>query len=297
MVGKNIREHSLISKWQVFAPNRDTLDLMDTVAVRRWFDENKPDAVIHAAGLVGGIQANIARPVEFLTINAAIGQNVILAARDAGVTRFLNLASTCIYPRDSSKALSEDLILHGSLEPTNEGYAIAKILTTRLCQYIRREDQNLNYKTLIPCNLYGRYDKFDPAHSHLVSAVIHKIHEAKRTRADTVAIWGDGTARREFLYAGDLADAALRALDDIDAIPELMNVGTGQDHSIDEYYRAVAEVVGWSGRLVHDLTHPVGMKRKLSNVTRLCEWGWHAPTSLEDGLRQTYDFYLERDAS
>lgn len=297
MVGRNLREHPAIAGWQVLAPSSAELDLTDAAAVRRWLADHRPDAVIHAAGLVGGIQANMARPVDFLVINAAIGQSVILGARDAGITRFINLASTCMYPRGMDTPLSEDMVLTGELEPTNEGYAIAKILATRLCQYIRREDASLHYKTLIPCNLYGRHDKFDPAHSHLVPAVIHKVHQAKQAGSDSVEIWGDGTARREFLYAGDLADATLRALDRIDTLPDLMNVGLGHDHSINDYYAAAAEVVGWTGRFVHDLSRPVGMKRKLSDVSCLSAWGWQAPTSLRDGLRRTYDFYLERVAA
>lgn len=297
MVGRNLREHPAIAGWKVLAPSSAELDLTDAAAVRRWLADHRPDAVIHAAGLVGGIQANMARPVDFLVINAAIGQSVILGARDAGITRFINLASTCMYPRGMDTPLSEDMVLTGELEPTNEGYAIAKILATRLCQYIRREDASLHYKTLIPCNLYGRHDKFDPAHSHLVPAVIHKVHQAKQAGSDSVEIWGDGTARREFLYAGDLADATLRALDRIDTLPDLMNVGLGHDHSINDYYAAAAEVVGWTGRFVHDLSRPVGMKRKLSDVSCLSAWGWQAPTSLRDGLRRTYDFYLERVAA
>ncbi|MBU9698234.1 GDP-L-fucose synthase [Rhodobacteraceae bacterium HSP-20] len=297
MVGRNLREHPAIAGWQVLAPSSAELDLTDAAAVRRWLADHRPDAVIHAAGLVGGIQANMARPVDFLVINAAIGQSVILGAREAGITRFINLASTCMYPRGMDTPLSEDMVLTGELEPTNEGYAIAKILATRLCQYIRREDASLHYKTLIPCNLYGRHDKFDPAHSHLVPAVIHKVHQAKQAGSDSVEIWGDGTARREFLYAGDLADATLRALDRIDTLPDLMNVGLGHDHSINDYYAAAAEVVGWTGRFVHDLSRPVGMKRKLSDVSCLSAWGWQAPTSLRDGLRRTYDFYLERVAA
>lgn len=294
MVGRNICEHPAIEEWDVMAPTSAELDLRDSLATRDWLSRYRPDAVIHAAGLVGGIQANIARPVDFLTINAAIGQNIILAAREAGTMRFLNLASTCVYPRGRDEALNEEMVGTGELEPTNEGYAIAKILAMRLCQYIRREEPRLEYKTLIPCNLYGRHDKFDPVHSHMVPAIIHKLHEAKRQGAETVEIWGDGTARREFLYASDLADASLRALDGIEGMPDLMNVGLGCDYSINEYYAAAADVVGWSGRFVHDLTRPVGMRRKLADVTRLRGWGWQAPTTLHEGLRLTYAFYLER---
>jgi GDP-L-fucose synthase len=297
MVGRNLREHPAAAGWQVLAPGRAELDLTDAAAVARWFADHRPDAVVHAAGLVGGIQANIAQPVAFLAVNAAIGQNVILAARQAGVRRVLNLASSCMYPRGLEVPLQEDMILTGELEPTNEGYALAKILATRLCQYIRREDPGLQYKTLIPCNLYGRHDHFDPARSHLVPAVIRKLHEARQAGAATVEIWGDGTARREFLYAGDLADAVLRALDDIDHLPDLMNIGLGQDHSINDYYHVAARVIGYSGGFVHDLTRPVGMRRKLSDISRQTAWGWQAPTDLETGLARTYEFFLQQVAS
>lgn len=294
MVGRNLREHHASEQWELLAPSRAELDLTDCQAVRSWIERHKPDAVIHTAGLVGGVQANIASPVTFLTVNATIGQNIVMCARDAGIRLLLNLASTCMYPRGLDIPLSEDMILSGELEPTNEGYAIAKILTTRLCQYIRRENSAFQYKTLIPCNLYGRHDKFNPAQSHLIPAIIHKIHEAKQTGAKTVEIWGDGTVRREFLFAGDLADAALLALDHIEALPDLMNVGPGYDYTINEYYATAAQIVGWQGRFVHDLSRPVGMKRKLSDISRLEAWGWKARTKLQDGLQQTYDFYLER---
>ena len=297
MVGRNLREHHASEQWEVLAPSRTELDLTDFQAVRLWLSHHRPNAVIHAAGLVGGIQANIDSPVALLTINATIGQNIVMAAREAGIRRLLNIASTCMYPRGFDIPLTEDMILSGELEPTNEGYAIAKILATRLCQYIRRENSAFQYKTLIPCNLYGRHDKFNPAQSHLVPAIIHKIHVAKQTGAKTVEIWGDGTARREFLFAGDLADAALHALDHIKALPDLMNVGPGYDYTINEYYTATAQTVGWQGRFIHDLSRPVGMKRKLSDISRLEAWGWKARTELQDGLQQTYDYYLKRAAS
>ncbi|MEP0638093.1 MAG: GDP-L-fucose synthase [Roseobacter sp.] len=297
MVGRNICDHAMAAGWDIDAPGSDQLDLTDAAAVRLYFDGNTPDLVIHAAGRVGGIQANIANPVAFLEANTAMGRNVIMGAYQAGVRRFLNLASTCMYPRAAPNPLTEDMILTGELEPTNEGYALAKIMATRLCEYIRREDQDAQYKTLIPCNLYGPHDKFDPKNSHLIPAIIHKVHLAKVNNEPTVEIWGDGTARREFMYAPDLAGAVLQAADDLTALPDLMNVGLGHDHAINDYYHAVADVVGWQGEFTHDLTKPVGMKQKLCDVTRSTDWGWTAPTSLQDGIAKTYDFYLKRTAS
>lgn len=293
MVGRNVLEHPLAREWDVLAPGRRELDLADFTAVRAWMQREKPDAVIHSAGRVGGIQANMAHPVDFLVQNVDVGRNVILAAREAGVPRLLNLASSCMYPRAAQNPLAEDLVLKGELEPTNEGYALAKIFATRLCEYIRRESPALQYKTLIPCNLYGRHDKFAPEHSHLVPAIIHKVHIAKTTGAKTVEIWGDGTARREFMYAGDVADATLRALADIESLPETMNVGLGHDYTINEYYAAAARVIGWQGEFVHDLSKPVGMKQKLVSTARQSAWGWSPKTSLEEGIRLAYRFYLD----
>lgn len=297
MVGRNLQDHPSLAAYRVLAPTSRDLDLTDARAVSSWLAREKPDLVIHAAGQVGGIHANMAHPVDFLTRNAAMGQNVILGAWKAGVRHLLNFGSTCMYPRDVDGALSEDMILTGELEPTNEGYAIAKIMAARLCDYIRRQDDQAHFKTLIPCNLYGRYDKFDPKHSHLVPAVIHKLHEAKTDGTQTVEIWGDGMARREFMYAGDLSEAVLQALNGISELPGMMNIGLGRDYSIDEYYQAAAKVVGWAGEFTHDLDRPVGMRRKLSNVTRQKDWGWTAPTSLQDGLAKTYAYYLENVAA
>ncbi|MFT4149746.1 MAG: GDP-L-fucose synthase [Paracoccaceae bacterium] len=297
MVGRNLREHPLAAEWEILAPGSDVLDLRDAQAVQDYLSETRPDAVVHAAGRVGGIQANMAHPVAFLEENIAMGRSVVLGAWKAGVRRLINLASTCMYPAATGGVLTEDLILSGPLEPTNEGYALAKIMTMRLCEYIRREDPEAQFKTLIPCNLYGRHDKFDPKHSHLVPAIIHKVHLARQNGEGEVEIWGDGTARREFLYAGDLAGAVLRALAGIEALPDLMNIGVGTDHSINDYYATVARIIGWQGRFVHDLTRPVGMRQKLSSTLRQQEWGWQPPTTLDEGIAKTYAFYLERAAA
>lgn len=293
MVGQNIREHHRAKSLIVFAPTSAELDLADERSVRTYIKTNKPDVVIHAAGRVGGIQANMAHPVDFLDVNNVIGRNVIMGAWTQGVRHLINLGSTCMYPKSAPNPLSEDMILTGPLEPTNEGYALAKIMAMRLCSYINREDPKAQFKTLIPCNLFGPHDKFDPKHSHLLPAIIHKVHQAKITGQPTVEIWGDGKARREFMYAPDLADAVWRAVADIEMLPELTNIGTGRDYTINEYYAEVANVINWNGEFLHDLTRPVGMKQKLCNTSRANKWGWRAPTDLRTGIQETYKFYLE----
>lgn len=291
MVGRNLLEHPRAPQWDFIAPSSDEVNLVDFDATRRFFADVRPDLVIHAAGKVGGIQANIAQPVEFLVENTDMGRNVVLAARDAGVQHLLNLGSSCMYPRNAPSPLTENMVLTGELEPTNEGYGLAKIYTARLCQYIAREAPQFAYKTLIPCNLYGRYDKFDPTQSHLIPAVIDKIHRAKEQGRDEVEIWGDGTARREFMYAGDLADAIFHMLGRFSRLPNLCNIGLGYDRSIEEYYAVVADVIGWRGRFVHDLSRPVGMGQKLVETSWQVELGWSPRTELRAGIALAYDYY------
>lgn len=295
MVGRNLLEHPEVNTFELLTPKSAELNLLQYESVIEYLNKFKPDMIIHAAGKVGGIQANIQEPVKFLMENMDMGRNVIWAAKNAGILKVLNLGSSCMYPRDASNPLSEDLILKGQLEPTNEGYALAKIMTARLCQYIQSEDSKYQYKTLIPCNLYGRWDKYEPEHSHMIPAVIRKIHESKISGENTLEIWGDGTARREFMYAGDLADCIIKAIKDFDSLPSTLNVGLGHDYTINEYYKIIAEIVGYDGKFVHDLTKPVGMKQKLVDVSRLSTWGWHSTVSLCEGIKETYKYYLERE--
>lgn len=292
MVGRNLLEHTGISEFDMLAPSSKELDLRDYNSVQSYLQKSKPDMVIHAAGKVGGIHANMREPVSFLMDNLDMGRNVVWAAHQNGVRKLLNLGSSCMYPRNHLEPMKEEMILKGELEPTNEGYAIAKVATARLCEYIMRENSVYQYKTLIPCNIYGRFDKFDPKHSHLLPAITHKVHQAMQSRSTTVEIWGDGTAKREFMYAGDLADAIMRAINHFDTLPTYMNVGLGHDYTINEYYEAAAKVIGYTGNFVHNLTKPVGMARKLVDTQKQIAWGWQAQSSLQAGIKKTYDFYL-----
>jgi GDP-L-fucose synthase len=293
MVGRNLQEHMAASNYELLTPRRTELDLTNYAATLAYLQAHRPDIVVHAAGKVGGIQANIKAPVEFLLANLDMGRNIVWASRQTGVTRLLNLGSSCMYPRGHSEALTEDMVLAGELEPTNEGYAIAKVATARLCDYIGREDPKYQYKTLIPSNLYGRFDNFDPQNSHLLPAIIQKLHGAVQTGATQVEIWGNGTARREFMYAGDLSDAVFRAVERFDSLPQYMNVGLGFDYTINQYYEVAAEVLGYTGSFVHNLNRPVGMARKLVSVARQQAWGWSARHSLVEGITKTYDYYLK----
>jgi len=293
MVGRNFIEHINACEHEIYAPTSQDIDLRNYDAVYKSIVEFKPDIVLHCAGKVGGIQANIREPVRFLLDNLDMGRNILWASYKAGVQKLLNMGSSCMYPRDAVNPLCEKNILKGELEPTNEGYALAKATTARFCEYIGREHADFSYKTLVPCNIYGRYDKFDPKNSHMIPAIICKLHNANIKSEDTVDIWGDGLAKREFMYAGDLADCMWRCIEHFEAMPQNMNAGLGFDYTVNEYYRVAAKIVGFSGKFTHDLTKPVGMQQKLVSIELLKAWGWQAKTTLHDGLKQTYSYYLK----
>lgn len=293
MVGRNLLHSDGAKNYEIFAPLRAEVDLRDYDAVLAQMRRFKPDVVIHTAGLVGGIMANMKNPFLYLVENLDIGRNVVLAAREAGVPRLINLGSSCMYPRNIEVPLSEDMLLTGELEPTNEGYALAKITVARLCKYLSEQDSNFDYKTLIPCNLYGPFDKFDPARSHLIPAIIAKVHQAKVNNSNTVEIWGDGSALREFMYAGDLADFIWHGLGQFETLPNVLNVGPGKDHTILEYYQSVVNVLGWQGEFTFNLDRPVGMKQKVVSTKLLDKTGWQTQQSLDEGIEKTYQYFLE----
>jgi len=270
------------------------LDLRRQEPTEAFVARTRPDVVLLAAATVGGINANRLRQGEFLYDNLMIAANVIEGARRAGVEKLVVLGSSCIYPRQAAQPMPEDALLTGPLEPTNEGYAIAKIAALELAKMYRRQ-HGMNAISLQPTNLYGPDDNFDLASSHVLAALLRKIHEAKVTGSPTVEIWGTGRPRREFLHVDDLADATIFALARYEGEQHL-NVGVGDDISVRELAELIAEVVGWRGDLTFNTSMPDGAPRKLLDVSRLASLGWKASIGLREGVQQTYHWYLKHMA-
>ena len=276
------------------------LDLTDQAAVRDFMQSEKPDVVILAAAKVGGIHANNTYPADFIYQNLMIECNVVHQAFAAGVTRLLQLGSSCIYPRAVAQPMKEDALLTGVLEPTNEPYAVAKIAGIKLCESYNRQ-HGTDYRSVMPTNLYGPGDNFHPQNSHVLPALIRRFHEAAQAGDDEVQIWGSGKPRREFLHVDDMAEASLFVLDldretyEANTQPMLshINVGTGTDVSIMELAQMVAKVTGFQGRITNDPSKPDGTLRKLMDVSRLADMGWRASVDLEKGLQETYDWFID----
>ena len=273
----------------VVTASRDQVDLKSRSAVDAFFADNEIEQVYLAAAKVGGIYANDTYPAEFLYDNLAIQTNVIDAAWRAGVTKLLFLGSSCIYPKHAPQPMTEDCLLTGPLEPTNEWYAIAKIAGIKMCQAYRKQ-YGFDAISAMPTNLYGPGDNFDLKTSHVLPALIRKFHEAKAAGAKTVTVWGSGTPRREFLHVDDLADACVFLMRNYSA-PEIVNVGWGQDVSILELAELVKGVVGYEGDLELDTSKPDGTPRKLLDTSRLSSLGWKPSIGLEKGIRSTYEWY------
>lgn len=280
---------------EIVTVGRDQVDLRRQTEVEDWMASMRPDAVFVSAATVGGILANDSRPAEFLYDNLVIESNIIHAAKLCAVDKLLFLGSTCIYPREAPQPMTEDSLLTGPLEPTNQWYAIAKIAGIKLCDAYRRQ-YGCRFISAQPTNLYGPDDNFDLQGSHVLPALIRKIDEAKNAGAGSVDIWGTGTPKREFLYVDDLADALVFLLRHYDQEGHV-NIGTGEEVSIGELATMIAATVGYQGGFAYDTTKPDGTPRKLADVSRLNALGWRATTSLRDGLAMTYAWYLENTSS
>ncbi len=270
------------------------VDLTEQAAVRGFFEQERPQAVIMAAARVGGIHANNSRPAEFIRDNLLIQDNVIDSAHRAGVQKFVFLVSSCIYPKLAPQPIKEDYLLTGPLEPTNEWYAVAKIAGLKMCQAYRRQ-YGFNAISLMPTNLYGPGDNFDLQNSHVLPALIRRFHEARERGDATMSIWGTGTPRREFLHVDDLADAVVYLLETYDEEP-IVNIGWGEDVTIRELAETVADVAGFKGRLEFDSSKPDGTPRKLLDTSRLTSLGWRPKIKLRAGIEQTYAWFKEHVA-
>lgn len=294
MVGSAILRRLNSVDCEVITSARADVDLTRQQDVEDWMADARPDAIFMAAARVGGILANDSYPVDFLMDNMQIQSNVFAAAQANDVNRMLFLGSSCIYPRLSAQPMNEDALLTGPLEPTNEWYAIAKVAGIKMTQAYRRQ-HGRDYISCMPTNLYGPGDSFDLEESHVLSALMVKAHKAKVNGDSSFQIWGTGKPKREFLYVDDLAEACVFLMENY-SDDSTINVGCGEDLAIEDLAQAVAKVVGFKGDITHDLGKPDGMPRKLLDTGRINALGWHATTSLEDGIAKTYAWYLDNIA-
>jgi GDP-L-fucose synthase len=267
-----------------------SLDLTNQKTTEDWLEEMRPEAIFLAAGQVGGIYANNTYPADFIANNLAIALNVIRGAHKVGVKKLLALGSSCIYPKLAPQPMSESALLTGPLEPTNEWYAVAKIAAIKLCEAYRKQ-HGCDFISVMPTNLYGLNDNYDPMNGHVPAALIRRFHEAKVARAPTVTVWGSGTPRREFLFADDAADACVFVMKNYSDL-EFLNIGTGEDVSISEFAEMVMDVVGYKGKISYDTSRPDGTPRKLLDVSKINKLGWVAKTKLREGLARAYADFL-----
>ena len=296
MVGSAI--HRRLTKdgfTRVLGRTRAELNLLDRRAVRDFFAQERPSVVIDAAAKVGGILANNEQPVEFLLQNLTIQNNLIEAAADHGTRKLLFLGSSCIYPKMAPQPIPEDALLTGPLEPTNDAYALAKIAGIKLCQSYSRQ-YGKNFLSAMPTNLYGPHDNYDLRNSHVLPALIRKVHEAKQAGTQSITVWGSGNPRREFLHTDDLADASLFLLNHYDQ-PDLINVGCGEDVTIRELAETICDVLGFDGTLEFDPTKPDGTPRKLLDISKIKSLGWSPKIPLRQGIANAYKWFVENQST
>lgn len=294
MVGQALLRRLALENCHILTAPRDVVDLTRQKETEDWFAEHRPDAVFMAAARVGGIYANATYPADFLYDNLAISQNVAESARRSGVKKFLYLGSSCIYPREAPQPMREDALLSGPLEPTNQWYAIAKIAGLKLCAAYRRQ-YGADFISAQPTNLYGPGDNYDVKMSHVVPALLVKMHRAKVSKAAEVEVWGSGKPRREFMFVDDLADALVFLMQHYSGESHV-NIGTGQDITIADLAALIKDVVGFAGALRYDPGQPDGAPRKLLDVSMLYQLGWASKVALREGLERTYRAYLHENA-
>lgn len=290
-LGKSIHKYLIRKNLKVITFDRKELDLKDRIKLEEKLIKNMPDIVINAAGKVGGIQANIKNNAEFLDENYLIQSNLILNSYKQNIKKFINIASSCIYPSKSKQPIKEDYILNGSLEPTNEGYALSKIAGLKLCEYLYKQ-YNFDYVTLIPCNLYGEKDKFFDEKSHFLPGLITKIYQAKLLNLKKVELWGSGNPKRELMHVDDLSRAIYFFLKK-KASKRIINIGTGRDYRIKEYALMIKKNFGYKGKIIWNKKYPDGMKRKLLDVSLMKKMGFKTQIDFEIGLKKVIRSFKE----
>ena len=297
MVGKNLVNKLIESGYtNLFTPSSKKLNLMKREDIFEYFKEKKPKYVFHLAAKVGGIKANIDFPVEFLRDNLLINTNVIDASYNFGVDKLINLGSSCIYPKKAPQPMKEEYLLSGPLEPTNEGYALSKITSLKLCKYYNKT-RNTDFISLIPPNMYGRFERFDEENSHVLAALLKRFHEAKLKNKKEVVVWGDGSAKREFLYAEDMARILILSMENLNCKnlykEEFLNCGSGEEISISDLAKTIEKITQFKGKIIYDPSKPAGMQRKVLDSSRFSSLGFNDFTNLEEGLKKTYKYFLE----
>ena len=292
MLGRAVTSSLNVANFEVLNPNRSELDLEDRLKTKSYLKTHKPEVIVHCAAFVGGISANISNPLDFLQKNLNIDQNIFIAATEVKVDKFLYMGSSCMYPKDRDTLMTESDILSGNLEPTNEGYALAKIVGWKNIQLI---SESLTWRTFILSNLYGPHDHFESSRSHLLAAVIDKVHKGMQENSLELEMWGSGDARREFTFVSDVADYIVEVIPNLEKIPVTLNVGAGIDYSVKEYYQMVCDAFNFQAKVIPNLRKPEGMKRKLMDVSKAREHGWVPKTEIKNGIKTTVEWYLNNE--
>ncbi len=293
MLGSAIQAELNDYGYNFCAPSSKELDLLSIASTAEFITSYQPDSVIHAAARVGGIQANINDPYGFLTENLVMDSNLFKVAKDLHIQNLVYIGSTCMYPKDKLEPLSELDLLTGPLEPTNEGYALSKIVGLKTVEIVSKQF-GLYWRTFVPSNLYGPGDHFEEERSHLLAAIINKVWDANQLGSNQVEMWGDGTSRREFTYVKDVANFIVKSIGKLDQLPQYLNLGAGVDHSILEFYEIVCRLMSFEGEIIKNLSMPTGMKRKLSSIDLARKFGWEPKTSLEEGITQTLTWFMNQ---
>tara|TARA_B100001758_G_C18413756_1_gene617801 strand:- start:2785 stop:3705 length:921 start_codon:yes stop_codon:yes gene_type:complete len=292
MVGQNIKDHFMFEEFDFLTPTKKELNLLNPNQIFSYLEAHSPQVVLHAAGLVGGIGANMAHQYDMLFQNLQMTLTLLDISKRLEIKNFVNIGSSCMYPADASNPLDEESLLTGKFESTNQGFAAAKMSSMIACQLINNELEDYNYKTLVPCNLFGKYDNYDALNSHMIPSVILKVHSAKKDNQDSIDVWGDGLSRREYMLASDFADFIFYSLPKLEELPSVTNIGVGEDFSINDYYSMIMKAINYQGNIKHDLSKPTGIKQKLLNIQKLEDFGWKSSTSIQDGIKKTYEYFL-----